>query len=157
MKTILRAFLFVLVLGGCKGAQEESDGLGSFNDENASGKVQSRSFVALSGRTRFDSTGYNQWIVELYNESWTQPCAESFPPEYYINFTISKNVGRYPVSPGRPVNFIRSRNGFVQMAIATEGEVEITKIENGYVVGRLLSKYDDENLINGEFWAQICN
>lgn len=157
MKAIMLVLACALVVSCESGKEAAGDGQGSFNDGNASGKVQAKDFTFFSGRTRVHPSGGNQWLIELYSNEITQPCGVSFSPEYYINFSIPKVEGSYEVTPSRSVSFVYAIPNGAQVAVATTGDIQIVRIEEGVVTGKIASRFNDDNRINGEFWAQICD
>lgn len=158
MKAILLALTCVVVLCGCKPGKENGEGGNdSFSDGEATGRVHMQNFTVQSGRTRVHPMDNSKWLIELYDEAFTDPCNVFSQPEYYINFSTVKLVGSYAITMMNSVSFARTITNGVQVNVATTGALQIDQIQDGFVVGKILSEIDSDNHINGSFWAKICN
>ena len=159
MKSLLLMFGLVLVLASCKAGVELVDG-GSGEQQDgggAQGKVQAKDFVVRSGRTYKHPVNKREWVIELYEMAYDRPCELSFPPEYTIDFNVTQELGTYPLNHLRKIAFRRHFANGEQSSYAQVGEIDVTEINGQYVSGRLLARFDDDNQIDGGYWAQICD
>ncbi len=74
----------------------------------------------------------------------------------HITITAPARTGNYTL-PSLDANLSFEQPGTLQSFQATSGFLEITEIVGNRVTGVLQANFDEDNLVEGRFIAEICN
>ena len=118
-----------------------------------SGKIGGNDWTFKMGRASKSSISDSEFRFSLWNIVEEDIC------DQFIFGSDEKLLGIFPVKVGSVELGLTYNINFAFLNhnnIATSGKLVITKITDDYIFGRLSSKFDNENYVNGEFKLKKC-
>lgn len=159
MKRISYLLFLVSMIISCDGGDSSSsnDGSPSRGESGAgkvlSGKIGGNDWTFKMGKASKSSFSETEIRFSLWNTIEEDIC------DQFIFGSDEKLLGAFPVKVGSLELGLKHNINFSFLNhnnIATSGKLVITKITDEYIFGRLLSKFDNDNYVNGEFKLKKC-
>ena len=151
--------LVCLLVSSCgKNNSSGSDGGSSSREERGtgkalSGKIGGNEWVFAMGKVSKSSFSESEFRFSLWNTVERDIC------DQFIFGSDEKLLGVFPVKVGSLDLGLTYNINFAFLNhnnIATSGKLVITKITDDYIFGRLSSKFDSDNYVNGDFKLKKC-
>lgn len=150
--SIARAVLSSLVVVGTTIMAAGCGGSGGISGEPLQGELDNMPWVFVGGST-------NEFLSEhsdtFYTEMLAQDlgaCSSSHSTQPYLLADLPKQVGSYDLGLDLTATFVIGTDNLV----ATDGEIEITKITAQTITGGIRAVFDDANGVDGQFQVAIC-
>jgi hypothetical protein len=104
-----------------------------------------------------NSGGAQMYLVQLWEETFADPCDMFNSPSRSMLFLLPTTVGTYQLNNSRTVTF--TGNGM--NLVATDGVYKLSSVlpdpAPGLIQAALKVEFDAENTVNGTFEVAICN
>ncbi len=163
MKKLLIAVVAASMLFACSKDDSSSDTYtATFKSQPAQGKIKGAPFQYIAGKFEQDYFDETDYLIELYDKSDFDTvglggmCSVVFyGTKLGVDFNIPKKEGRYELSDEQYVTFITGEMN-VALPRATKGAIEILKISDTQIVGKVDAYLSDETYVNGEFTVEFC-
>ncbi len=144
-------FVFALLFVGCS-----NDNI-QLEEDPITGMVAGEDWTFQYGNGYINPNSiYTIQLLSL-EETANDPCAVPSPGNPFISMAIPLRRGSFSVPfpnlDESPRFHLSPGNSF----IATSGFLEVYDIDNSRIFGYLQAQLDDENTIEGQFQAFICN
>lgn len=175
MKQIGQLLLFILVINciSCKdedpiptdqfnnsmnngngNSNNQNQGTYNFLDRNLEGGIDNRKWTFKMGHCKPDSSGKN--FVFFLFDSLTSDSCMFLKPRDRVEFNIPPKTGLYQFSQQSPALLFQARNR--KNVEAYGGAVEILVFDSiqHVVKGRIDTRVDDQNQVNGNFTIKLC-
>ena len=136
--------LSLAALGGCGTSQDIAT-------TQLAGTVGGQAWTFKTGHTdAFLSEGEDDFFATFYQEEFT-PCGFE-PSGPHLIVSIPKTTGDYEMGLQLNMTYVVDSDN----KIATDGRIVVDSVTATKVTGGLVSEYDGDNEVNGQFEATIC-
>jgi hypothetical protein len=155
MKNTLPGLLLLAIslpLTACATDDSSSPSTAEIDSTPVAGMVGGQSWTFVAGDTdAFLSDGEDTFFAALYPAQFTT-CGFSEPSGDHLLISIPKTVGDYPMSLARNMTFVVGNDN----KIAIDGHIRVDEVSATKIKGGIVSRFDDQNEINGTFEIPIC-
>lgn len=127
----------------------------SYKDQDMSGKFNGQDWTIKAAKVTTNAIDSSVYVFEFYDAVMDDPCSTTNEGNM-ISTTCPKEVGEHEF--GMLKLRLASFNTPDEALMATNGAIEILSIDidKKEVKGRMIAKYDDNSMVNGNFTAVIC-
>lgn len=122
------------------------------------GVFKGNTWTFMSGRVKKDQFRPGRFVLNFWESTEADPCKVFFPESKRNLITsIPNTTGSFPLGNETNVTFssYTPETGSENL-VATEGMIVIEEVTADVVKGKLLARFDESNLVSGNFSLTMC-
>lgn len=136
---------------------DEFSSTNELNSGTVAGIINGDSWNLVSGRAKPSFFYKDQFMIELFDKSLTEPCREfrRFDTRtVLISIPLLVGTKKFDLKTNATLAYPAENDTIYNQALS--GQITIESVQGEFLEGRILAKADPQNIVAGRFRIPIC-